>query len=101
MSQNISVKSPLPGLLGALRKLRPYAGVMLFLLFAAIYGYMVLNINQLSNPTIDPLEVTAETKASPTPRIDDHAAEQLQTLKDNSVNVQTLFEQGRTNPFEE
>jgi hypothetical protein len=98
---DISVKSPLPALASSLRKVRPYVGVLLFLLFAIIYGYMVLSINKLSNPVIDPVEVTTEAKASPSPRLDAHAAEQLQTLKDNSVNVQTLFEQSRTNPFQE
>lgn len=83
------------------RKLRPYAGVGLFLLFAAVYGYLVLKINALSNPTIDLNEVVSEAVGAPTPRIDAQAAEQLLTLKDNSVNVQTLFEEGRKNPFQE
>lgn len=83
------------------RKVKPYAGVILFLLFALVYGFIVLRINMLSNAPVDPTAVTDQVKASPTLRIDAHAAEQLQTLKDNSVNVQTLFEQGRTNPFQE
>lgn len=85
----------------AARKLMPYAGVMLFLLFALVYGFLVLRINMLSGASVDPTAVTDQVKASPTLRIDSRAAGQLQTLKDNSVNVQTLFEQDRTNPFQE
>lgn len=99
--KNLSIKSPLPVVLGWLHTLRLYLGVFIFLLFAATYGFIVIQINALSNPTIDDATVLGEAKATPTPRIDDQAAEQLETLKDNSVNVQTLFEQGRTNPFEE
>lgn len=99
--KNIALGSPLPLLLGLLQKLRPYVGVMIFLLLAATYGFIIMRINSLSNPAVDPSAVLTEVTATPTPRIDANAAEQLQSLKDNNVNVQTLFEEGRTNPFQE
>lgn len=99
--KNLELKSPLAALSDASRKVRPYVGVLLFLLFAGAYGYTVMQINSLSNPQVDSSAVTAEVKSSPTPRIDDQAIRQLESLKDNSVNVQALFEQGRTNPFQE
>ena len=100
MSSNIELKSPLPALAQSVRKVRPYVGVLVFMLFAGVYGYMVFQINSLADPTVEQSSVQAEAKALPVPRIDDQAAKQLMTLKDNSVNVQTFFEQGRTNPFE-
>ena len=78
-----------------------YFGFFVFMLIAGAYAYTVFTINSLSNPDINQSEVLAETLSLPVPRVDDEAARQLQTLKDNSVNVQTLFEQGRTNPFQE
>lgn len=99
--KNLEVKSPLPALMQSLRKIRPYAGVALFLLLAAVYGFILLRINSLSNPTISDATVQEQAKAKPVQRIDANAAKQLEALKDNSVNVQTLFEQGRTNPFDE
>lgn len=98
---NIELKSPLPMLATTVKKTRPYVGVMIFLLFAAIYGYMVIKINALSNPTIDQSAVMTEVKSLPVPRIDSEAASQLLTLEDNSVSVKTLFEKSRTNPFSE
>jgi hypothetical protein len=97
----LTFKSPLPAIVAFGHKLKPYVGVLLFLFFAAIYGFTILRINSYSNPVIDESEVLAETKASPAPRIDKTAAQKLESLKDNSVNVQTLFEEGRTNPFDE
>jgi hypothetical protein len=96
---SIELKSPLPALTKSARKARPYVGVMLFLLFAGVYGYMILKINKLADPQIDQTAVNSDVKTLPIPRIDSNAAKQLLTLKDNSVNVQTLFEQSRKNPF--
>ena len=93
------VKSIIPKLMAGLRKLKPYAGVALFLLFAGVYGFLLVRINALSSPSIDDSEVLTQAKA--TPRINAKDAQQLEKLEDNSVNVQTLFEQGRKNPFQE
>ena len=84
----------------ALHALRKYANVLIFLVFTGVYGFMIVHINSLSNPTIDESEVLAEAKSLPAPKIDEESAKKLQSLKDNSVNVQTLFEQGRTDPFQ-
>lgn len=82
-------------------RLRPYIGVLFFLLFAGVYGFIVLQINALSNAPVDDTAVSSQVKNSAVPRIDAKAIKQLEALKDNSVNVQTLFETGRTNPFQE
>lgn len=82
-----------------LRKLKPYAGVGLFLLFAGVYSFLLVRINALSSPSINESEVQAQAKV--TPKINAKDAEQLERLEDNSVNVQTLFEAGRKNPFQE
>jgi len=99
--KNIELKLPLPAVKQLGRTLRGYVGVMFFVLFALVYAYVVVQINTLSNPTVDSSAVAAGSKTSPVPRIDDNAIKQLQSLKDNSVNVQALFEQGRSDPFQE
>ena len=97
----LDLKSIKPALRGLARTLGKYYSVLLFLLFMGVYGFMVVKINSLSNPVVDDSEIAEEVKTLPTPRIDETAANKLQSLKDNSVNVQTLFEKGRTNPFKE
>lgn len=84
-----------------IRLVKPYIAVLFFLLIALAYGFVILRINALSKAEVDPSAVSEQVKASPTPRIDANAIKQLETLKDNSVNVQTLFEESRTNPFQE
>jgi hypothetical protein len=93
-----SFKNVIPALVS---KLRPYVSVMFLLLFATMYGIIILRINTLNNPAVNQSDVDAQVQSSPSLHIDANAAKQLQTLKDNSVNVQSLFDQGRTNPFQE
>mgnify|MGYP001031747670 CR=1 FL=1 len=97
--KNGDLKSLLPALERLAHQIKPYTGVMLFLLLACVYGYMVLRINTLSNAQADQNAVSSQVKSLP--RIDAKSVQQLETLKDNSVNVQSLFNQGRSNPFGE
>jgi len=78
-----------------------YAGFLIFLLFAVAYGYLLLKIDKYSNPVVSKDEVLQELTALPSFNIDEDAANKLLLLEDNSVNVQTLFREGRTNPFQE
>lgn len=86
---------------GVGKKLRPYIAFFVFLFLAGIYAFMVLKISEYSNPKVGDDEVLSEVTALPSPKIDEEAIKKLQSLKDNSVNVQTLFEIGRENPFNE
>lgn len=79
-------------------KFRRYAGVTVFVLFAIVYAFIVLRINMLSSA---PADQSKSSSSTTTLRVDENAAKQLQSLKDNSTNVQALFEQDRTNPFQE
>jgi hypothetical protein len=77
-----------------------YAAVLFMVLVAGVYGFVVLRINALSNAQPSGSDVAAQSTTTPVPRIDPKTAQQLQNLEDNSVNVQTLFEQARNNPFQ-
>jgi len=98
---NLDLKSIVPALKKTIHKLRQYVGVFAFLLFAGVYGFMLLRVNTLSNPVVSDSDVISEAKSTPSPRIDAAAAAQLQSLKDNSVSVQTLFDASRNSPFNE
>lgn len=80
------------------RKLGSYAFVFFLLFLAVIYGFILYRVNTLS--TAEPTG-TAVTQANQTPHIDKQVVSQLQDLKDNSVSVQTLFDEARSNPFQE
>ncbi|MDB5164862.1 MAG: hypothetical protein JWL89_488 [Candidatus Saccharibacteria bacterium] len=95
-----NLKTGLGKLHGVTRQIRRY-GVIIFLVFVmSLYGFIVFRIHNLSGaqPTAD--AINSQIQASHTPHIDQQVIKQLQSLQDNSVNVQTLFDQARNNPFQ-
>lgn len=80
---------------------RHYLAFIVFLIFLLIYFGLVLRINQLdaSNPT--DMQITGQLKSVQTPKIDPATLTKIQQLKDQNVQVQTLFDQARNNPFSE
>jgi hypothetical protein len=83
-----------------LRRARRFS-LLLFIGFIAIlYGFVLLRINSLSNVQPSPESVTSQVKAAGVPHIDESVVQQLESLHNNSVNVQALFNDARNNPFQ-
>jgi len=83
-----------------LQKLQRYS-LLLFLVFiGALYGIIIMQINSLSNMQPSSLDINNQVKAAQLPHIDQSVVKQLESLQDNSVNVQTLFNEARNNPFQ-
>ena len=84
-----------------LQKLRRY-GLVVFLVFVAVlYGFVLLRINTLGKVQPSADAVSGQVKSARIPHIDQSVVRQLQSLQDNSVSVKSLFNQARSNPFEE
>lgn len=72
-----------------------------FIVFVAIvYGFVYTKINSYSNVQPSQSSVDSSLQAAQVPRIDNNVISQLQSLQDNSVSVQSLFNQARSNPFQ-
>jgi hypothetical protein len=76
-----------------------YAFLFFLLFLAAVYGFVLYRINVYVN--VEPSDSVAAQARSSTPHIDQSVVTQLQNLNDNSVSVKTLFEDARSNPFQE
>lgn len=102
-SGDIDLKAIVPMLRKALLATLRYGGLLFFVLVAGVYSFVVFRINDLSNaqPTDSDISTTAQSKTTAIPNIDPAVVQQLQDLKDNSTNVQALFDQARSNPFNE
>jgi len=81
------------------RKINAYKAFMFFLAIMTLYGFIVWRINVFSNTPASQSEKAAQT--TPQPHIDAATVAKMQSLQDNSVSVQTLFDQARQNPFHE
>lgn len=96
----LTTKALLAKLNGLGKRLRPYS-LLVFLLFVALlYGFVLLRISNLSNLQPPEEAVNSQVKAAALPHIDQSVVNQLQSLQNNSVNVQALFNQARNNPFQ-
>lgn len=78
-----------------------YRALLFFLFLAFVYGFIVYRINVLSTAEPDQAAVTQASAGPSQPRIDPTVVQKITDLKDNSVNVQALFDQARQNPFHE
>jgi hypothetical protein len=96
-----SLESLAPQLLIIVDKLRRHAVLLFVLLLGVIYGFVLNKINTYSNVQPSSAQISAQVKTLATPQINPSIVNQLQNLKDNSVNVQALFNQARNNPFQE
>lgn len=79
---------------------RRYSLAAFVVFVVLIYGFLLLRIHSLSaaQPTAD--QVSSQVRSARIPHIDQSVVQQLQSLQDNSVNVQALFDQARNNPFQ-
>jgi hypothetical protein len=83
-----------------LGKTRPYSFLAFIIFTAAIYGFVVFRINNLKSTEPSSDQVSSQIQADRVPKIDPDTIKQLESLQDNSVSVQTLFDQARNNPFQ-
>ncbi|CAN5120503.1 hypothetical protein BH09PAT3_BH09PAT3_2860 [soil metagenome] len=91
--------SELPTLaLTQLKRLGRYRVILFALFVVGLCSYLIFQIGQASS--VQPATQDATASTSSTPRIDPLVVKQLQELQDNSVNVQALFNEARTNPFQ-
>ena len=81
-------------------KLRRYSLVLFIIFVGLVYRFLVLRINTLSSQKPTEEAINKQVKAAKIPRIDKSVVKQLESLEDNSVDVQTLFNQARSNPFQ-
>jgi hypothetical protein len=81
-------------------KLRHYSLALFLVFVVTIYGLVIWRVNTLLTATPTPGQISSQVKANSITKVDPAVVKQLQTLRDNSVNVQVLFDQGRNNPFQ-
>lgn len=76
--------------------------IILFMLdLILLYGFIAWRIHSLASAQPDSAVVASEAKSTSIPRIDPALVDKIKKLQDNSVNVQSLFDEARQNPFRE
>lgn len=78
-----------------------YAALLVILIVAASYGFLVWRINTYAGtePTDD--AVTEKLAASRSPKIDQKTIDKITQLQATNVEVRALFQHARDNPFQD
>lgn len=92
------LKAKIPQILKTLRR---YRLLIFIVVLVSIYSFLVYRINVLNNQTPNQDDITAKLQKSQSPKIDQSVVDKIKRLQDNSVDVQSLFNQARNNPFQE
>ena len=99
-SQSLDLKTLKQQLLNTGSRLNHYSVIGFVVLVAVLYGFVMFRITTLSTAEPSQEVVSGQVKAARIPHIDQEVVKQLQSLQDNSVSVQSLFDQARSNPFQ-
>lgn len=84
-----------------MRVFNAYAVIWFLLLLTAVYGFVAMQILAANNAQPADDSVQSQIKSTASPHIDQKVVDKLLSLQDHSVNVKTLFEEARNNPFKE
>lgn len=93
-------KMDLSSLKALASKDRQYLWLILGLFFIVLYGYLLLKINGFNQAKPSPFQVSNDLKTTTLPAINQKMVNQFEQLKDNSVSVQSIFNNQRSNPFQ-
>lgn len=91
-------KAQLQKLVGTLQR---YAIVICFVIFGAMYAYLIHASSQQTANQPSDTEINEKFQGAKRPKVDESAARTLQQLSDQNIEVQALFDEARNNPFDE
>lgn len=84
-----------------LRRVKQYTAIIYILLFFTLYSFLVLRIGALTAREPTDAEVSEQLKTVRRPKIDEEAAEKIQQLEEQNIDIKSLFNEARRNPFSE
>lgn len=83
------------------QSMRQYVVIVVIIIFGSMYGFLIFTSGkQVENQPSD-VQISEKFQGSSRPKIDDSIAQKLHELEDQNVEVKTIFEEARNNPFAE
>ena len=83
-----------------LRRLKKYAVFACVMLVLSSYGFLVFRINNYVSHEPDDEVVSERLDNLRRPKIDQSTIDKIQQLQETNVQVKSLFDQARDNPFQ-
>ncbi len=99
MSQDINFSQILPRLKKLSQLVMKHLTFIIIVGILLVYVYVVARISSLTSAEPSPETEAAALAETNIPKIDKKAVEQIQSLEENSTELQSIFNEARTNPF--
>jgi hypothetical protein len=65
-----------------------------------VFGFLTLKIAGYSNDEPSDVQIEERLSTLQTVRLDDEAVQKIEELQDRNISLESLFNNGRNNPFE-
>lgn len=78
-----------------------YTVMILFVVLSVMYGFLAYRINVLTQAEPSDEAVVEKLNTVPRSKIDQTAIDKMRQLENENIEVKTLFEEARNNPFSE
>ncbi len=83
------------------KTLQRHAVLLFLLVLVGIYGFLVYRINSLTRIEPSDSAVAEKLETVKRPKIDETAVQKIKQLQGQNVEVKSLFDRARNNPFNE
>lgn len=80
---------------------KKYPGVVFLLFFSILAGYLVVRIGYLSRQEPTKSQIDQKLTEIGQTKIDSESLNKLKELEGRNISIEALFDNGRTNPFED
>lgn len=77
-----------------------YAVIIFVLSIVAVFAYMTLNIAHFANLDPSASQIDERTSSLTAVKLDEKSITKIKQLQDQNINIESLFDNGRANPFQ-
>lgn len=81
-------------------KVGRYAIIIFIICVALVFGFLTIKIANYSNDEPNDAQIEERLSTLKTVKLNDEAVQKIEELQDRNINLESLFNNGRANPFE-
>jgi len=78
-----------------------YAVIIFVVVFSVLSGFLVMRIGELSRAEPEQAQIDLRLEEVKRTKLDEDTISKLRVLQDKNISIESLFDNGRTNPFED
>lgn len=75
--------------------------ILVFVAFSIMYAYILTQVNAINAREPSDKQITDKATAAPRTKIDPELAKQITSLEEENIDIKTIFNEARKNPFAE